>query len=81
MQKVEHDLFRNSESIASLLLDWISKNETEKSAIEKTVQHLCELMKELAAEEMDDYLNNFLADIGDLLVFLSKQTELRECLE
>ena len=44
LQKVEHDVFRGGESISLLLLDWISRSETEVRAIEQTLAELGSLL-------------------------------------
>ena len=42
---------------------------------------MCELLKDLASEEMEDGLNSLLDDIGPLLVLLSKHPSLKQHLE
>ena len=81
MQKIEHDLFRGAEMLTFQLLEWISQNETEMTAVGEMTNSVCELLKDLASEEMEDFLTSLLDDIGALFVLVSKHPALKQLLE
>ena len=74
-------MFRGSEVLSALLLEWIATTQNEFQAVEQILVTIGELLKEFAQEEMEDCLNSFLQDIGILLIILSKNPQLRELLE
>ena len=74
LQKVEHDVFRGSETLTALLLEWISRTELEMQAMEQMLASICDLMKDLAFEEMEDCLEGFIEDVGPLIIILERNS-------
>ena len=74
---MEHDVFRGSETLIALLLEWISRTEIEMQAVEQTLTSLCELLKDLASEEMQECLEGFIEDVGPLIIILEKNPQLQ----
>ena len=50
-------------------------------AVEQMLISICELLKDLALEEMEDCLEGFLEDIGPLIIILEKHLLLQQLVE
>ena len=81
LQKLEHDVFRGSETLTALLLEWIATTQAELTAVEQTLATVGELLKDLAQEEMQDCMVSFLEDVGPLIILLTRNPQLRQLVE
>ena len=74
-------MFRGSESLTMLLLEWVSKTELEMQAMELMLASVGELMKDLALEEMEECLQGFMEDVGPLIIMMERNQSLQQLVE